>query len=158
MFNRFREAVELALKEKKALYTKETASDFHCLLYLSFIMAGRALREIKDSYALTKQHHKSLAEVGDAIADYNLKTAISAAELSVRFLVCMVSSSVFKLHMRVWTNEELSLKHMLPRYGEKGNYMRFGKEREILASAKLGPQSDSEDLDDDTTEVCEVIC
>ena len=63
MFNRFSEAVELALKEK-ALYAKETASDFHCLLYLSFLMAGRALREIKDSYALTKQHHKSPAKAG----------------------------------------------------------------------------------------------
>ena len=70
----------------------------------------------------------------------------------------MLSSSAFKLHLRVWTNEELILKHLLPNYGEKGKYLKFGKEREILASAKLGPQSDSEDLDDDTTEVCEVIC
>ena len=112
-------------------------------------------KEIKDSYALTKQHHKSPAKAGTAIEDY--KMAINAAELSIRFLVCMVSSSAFKLHMRVWTNKEVSLRHMLPRYGEKGNYMRFGKECEILASAKLGPQSDYEDLDD-TTKVCEVIC
>ena len=53
--------------------------------------------------------------------------------------------------MRVWTNEELSLKYLLPNYGEKGDYVKFRKECEILASAKLGLQFDSEDPDDDTT-------
>ena len=86
---------------------RETASDFHCLLYLSFLMAGRALREIKDSYAQIKLSRKCPAECTDAIVDF--KMAIGAAELSVRFLVCMLSSSAFKLHLRVWTNEELSL-------------------------------------------------
>ena len=138
------------------MYTKETASDFHCLLYLSFLKAGRALREIKDSYAQIKPSCKCPAECADVIADFRM--AIGAAELSIRFLVCMLSSSAFKLHLWVWTNKELSLKHLLPNYGEKGNYLKFRKEHEILASAMLGPQSDSEDLDDDTTEVCEVIC
>ena len=37
-FHAFGEAVDHALKHHKALYTKEIAEIFHCLLYLSFLM------------------------------------------------------------------------------------------------------------------------
>ena len=134
-FDAFGEAVERTLTEQKTLYTKETALTFHCLLYLAFLMTGRALRAIKDSHQALNVWKPKLDE--EAVEKY--KEAIGAAELSVRFLICMLSSKAFKSHMGVWTSGGASLKHILPRFEEKRDYMRFGKDRDILATSKQGP-------------------
>jgi hypothetical protein len=128
-FDKFGKAVELALQKEKALYTKETALDFHCLLYLSFLMTGRALSKLQDSF-----------QSGRSTVD-KYKQAIKAAALPVRFLVYMLSSKAFRLHMEVWTNNGTSLSHILPDFEQKALYLVFGKDRNILPSSKQGPQS-----------------
>jgi hypothetical protein len=49
-FSAFFSAVKLTLEGQKALYTQQTAWTFHFLLYLSFLIAGRAVSGIKDCY------------------------------------------------------------------------------------------------------------
>lgn len=159
--NAFGEAVEHALKEKKPLYTKETAVTFHCLLYLSFIMAGRALRAIKDSYQDLPSCSSKMTEERAAMVD-EYKTMISAAELPIRFLICLLSSTSFNSHMSVWTLDGAYIRHILPKYEKKAEYVEFGKIRKILGKLKQGPQVSSEDsefdLEDEMTEVREPFC
>jgi hypothetical protein len=158
MFKAFGDAVDLALSSRKAFYTKESGLSFHCLLYLSFLMVGRALSDIKDS-------HQNINNSTEGFQDY--KDAIQIAELPVRLLICMLSSTAFRLHMEVWTIDGMSLGVILPRFIHKSDYVKFGMERKIFASSKKGPSPVSEDSQDpegyedcegDMTEVRELIC
>jgi hypothetical protein len=162
-FNAFSEAVELALKEKKAFYTEETAMTFHCIIYLSFLMTGRALRIIKDSHQALNLGTSKPTKM-DATQVY--KRAIHAAQLPVLFLINLLSSSSFMLHMEVYTHGGLNIKYSLPNFKKslKKDFVQFGKDRHILAS-KLGPSKDSDSVDseleleeEDLTEVREPIC
>lgn len=159
-FNVFGEAVERTLKEKKPLYTKETALTFHYLLYFAFLMAGRALRGIKDYH----QKFKSAAPKKRSEPAQDYKSEIEAAELPIRFLICMLSSKAFKSHITVWTSKGASLKVILPRFTEKRDCMIFGKDRDILALSKQGPDPELEltleNYEDDMidSEVREPIC
>ena len=151
IFNAFGKAAELAVDQKMALYTKETALIFHYLLYLSFLMTGKALHEIGESHQLNSKSPDYNKRVG------HYKDAISAAELPVRFLICLLSSRAFRVHMRVWTNEASCLNTILPRFDDKSKYIAFAMERGLWPASKLGPQSqpeaDSEDDEDDVTQV-----
>ena len=64
----------------------------------------------------------------------------------------MLSSKVFKSHLGVWTSEGASLKHILPRYEEKRDYLRFGKDRDILATSKKGPGVQELEVQDPSTD------
>lgn len=164
-FNAFCEAASLALnrEERKPLYTKKTALSFHCLLYLSFLMTGRALREIKDS-------HQALngAKVGDGPNVCKYRTAIRAAELPVRLLIYVLSSTAFRLHMGVWSYDGIKLSTMQPHFRLKKAYKSFGTDRKIRASSKQAltiadsenPDYHDEDFDfeSDLVEVREPIC
>jgi len=157
-FNEFSKAAELARKNEAVLYTKDTVLDFHCLLYLSFLMAGNALGDIKDAHLRLNNHNGK--KKPDVVETYKL--AIKAAEVSIRFLVCMLSSSAFKSHMNFWTDGGLSLRHILPSFDRKREYMIFGKDRKIIGSSKMGPgptdaSPSYENSEDDTTEVREKI-
>jgi hypothetical protein len=150
-FTAFLNAADLSLKSEanKALYTKETALTFHHLLYFSFLMAGRALGEIKDS-----SHNLAILKSAKKEAAFDAyKKAIRNAAFPIRFLICMLSSSAFRLHMKVWTEEGASLKILLPIFEHKSEYLMFGKDRGILGSLKQGPQSQAPtSLEDDLTE------
>lgn len=143
----FSEAVELALGQRNALYRKETAISFHLLLYLAFLMTGKALRNIKDK-------NTDLTSRKVELSSY--KSSILAAELPFRFLICILSSKAFRLHMKVWTNEGGSLNAILPVYQKKGAYKAFGKDHDILAKLKQGPPP--ENFEGDIIEVCQPIC
>jgi hypothetical protein len=159
-FNAFCEAASLALnrKQPKPLYTKETALSFHCLLYLSFLMTGRALREIKDSHQTLK--------VGDGPSVDKYRIAIRAAELPVRLLICVLSSTAFRLHMGAWTYDGIRLTSILPVFRFKKAYKAFGTDRKIRASSKQhltiadseNPDYEDFDSENDVAEVREPIC
>jgi hypothetical protein len=159
-FKAFGEAVKLTLNQGKALYTNETAFSFHVLLYFSFLICGRELSEIRDSYQLLKSatsvaSKKTDKEKTAAVESY--KESILAAEFPVRVLICVLSSTAFKHHIRVWSSEGRNLNSILPCFANKADYLFFGKERLILGSLKLGPLSPSpncEVFEDDITEVC----
>jgi hypothetical protein len=164
----FADSVELALNKKKAFYTKETALTFHYLIYLSFIMAGRALRRIKDCYRDSNLGNvKSREKLSEKVVK-TYKDEIIAAELPFRFLIYMLSSTVFRSHMRVWMEEGWSMLDILPIFKDKHVYLAFGKDRSILASSKQGPYAqaedsqgpspDTEDAAEDMAEVREPIC
>jgi hypothetical protein len=151
-FDAFSKAAELPSGVLK-LYTKDTVLDFHCLLYFSFLMAGKALSLIKDARVQFNQKSKE----NDTYKE-NYKEAIKAAEVSIRFLVYMLSSTAFRSHMDFWTEGGRTLKLILPCFEKKSDYLTFGKDRGILGSAKMGPQNAEEALEDDTTEVRKKIC
>ena len=154
----FDEAVELALKERKAFYKRKTAAIFHCILYLSLLVVGRALAKIKG------WHDKLNTNPKNNMVFQEYKKAIQAAELPVRFLICMLSSRAFKSHMRVWTNEGVSIKPVLPIFEKKASYLSFGRKREILGPGKKGSSSHSSELEveveveSELIEVRELIC
>ena len=58
IFDKLREAIYEASKDSKSyIYTKETSLGFHYLVYCAFLLAGQAIREIKD-------HHVGLNQMG----------------------------------------------------------------------------------------------
>jgi hypothetical protein len=153
------------LEDLTNIYTKETALGFHYLVYCSFLLAGQALRKIKD-------HQAPLKVVGaERKPDYGLlverfKSCIAAAVLPLKLLHCVVSSTVFKKHIGVWTNDGECLKEILPKWSQKRDNMIFGIKREILAKSKKGPSKESPSDDDkkndggvdDVPEVCKSVC
>ena len=163
-------AVHARSSKRGPLYTKESAMSFHYLLYFSFLIAGTALSKIKDSLHALKNASASEYEKSTDL----YKQAILAAEFPYRLLICVLSSKALRVHMDLWTNHGTELKTLLPVFEKKQEYLKFGKERHILPSSKLGPQNldDSEgdvvgddevdEVDevneDDITEVRELIC
>jgi hypothetical protein len=170
IFCPFDKAVDDALSQGGPLYTKESAVSFHYLLYFSFLLAGTSLKKIKEAHQDINKYAKT-PKPKDLVDKYKKK--ILAAEMPFRLLVCVLSSTALKSHLKVWTNEGVDLKTILPLYEEKCAYLIFGKDRGFMPSSKLGPQvsegsggditEDSgnditEGSEDDITEVREPIC
>jgi hypothetical protein len=162
-------------------YTKDTAHDFHVFVYCAFLLAGQALRMIHDSFPpLAKRGIEKKPEYEKLVNDYKL--SISAATMPMKLLQCLLSSSVFQRHIKIWTDNGESLGKILPKWQDKVDNLKFGKLRRILSDLKSGPSSqsateggdsveiddaskesptedDDEDEDDDNAlEVCKFIC
>jgi hypothetical protein len=154
MLDKFDEAAKLAGKDGKALYNIEIAAIFHCILYFSFLLVGRTLARLKG------YRDKFNKKGNKTFRDY--KAAVRAAELPVRFLVYLLSSRAFKLHMGVWTNEGIDIKPVLPIFEKKASYLDFGKNRKILGPSRMGSSSDSleveVEVESELIEVREPIC
>ena len=156
-FKAFDNAVAHAINEKTAFYTKESTLDFHYLLYFSFLMAGRALRRIvndhenlpnKDVILKRPQQYEGKVDI--------YKSAIIAAELPIRFLLCMLSSTAFAEHMKVWTKGGMSMKPIRPFFEDRASYLEFGLVHGIRL--KKPPPDDPTDYFDESPKVGEVIC
>lgn len=145
-FDAFGNAADLALGKKEALYTKENILVFHSFLYFSFLLAGRALRDIKDSQVVLCPIKSTSQRYATAADHY--KKSIEAAELPVRFLICMLSSNALHLHLTVWTNNGVTLRTILPDFACKKTYVTYGLERSFLASSKLGPNNSRDEADE----------
>lgn len=146
VFNDFREAVVNAYHENDLaeLYTEKTALGFHYLVYCAFLLAGQAIRGIKDCH----DNFKLVEKVANRKEEYDdkvkvFKDRILAAVLPMKLLQCVLSSTVFKNHIGVWTNDGESLEQLLPKWGEKKANVEFGIKRRILGSRKLGPSGKS---------------
>ena len=143
-FDKLRQEVNNAYENDnlKKLYTKETALGFHYLVYGSFILAGKAIRLIKD-------HHEPIKLAGaEKKQDYDskveiFKKAIAAAVLPLKLLHCVLSSTVFKSHIGVWTNDGESIQEILPTWSQKKDNLVFGIRRGILGRSKKGPSEES---------------
>ena len=176
VFDKLHDAVIKAYnKDSMCIYTKDTVLGFHYLAYSAFLLAGQAIREIKDHQAPLKNAGANLAnlkkknEAGvkkDAGAKkkeakkeklYNslgeaFRRHISAAVLPMKFLQCVLSSTMFKRHIKIWTNNGESLDELLPKWWQKKDNLLFGKKRHILAASKTGPseeESPTESGDED---------
>lgn len=140
IFYKLREAVVNAFDKNDLayLYTKETALDFHYLVYCVFLLAGQAIRKIKDHQVPLKQAGAKKNKASYASLVEVLKSHISAAVLPMKFLHCVLNSTVFKRHIGVWTNDGECLDDLLPKWSQKEVNMEFGKKRQILAESKKG--------------------
>jgi hypothetical protein len=161
VFDHLRKAVHNAcqLNDLTNIYTKETALGFHYLVYCSFLLAGQALRKIKDHQAplkLVGAERKS----GYSLLVERFKSCIAAAVAPLKLLQYVLSSTVFKRHIGVWTNDGESLEELLPKWSQKRDNLDFGRKREILAkskgSSRESPTEDDND-DDDVPEVCKSV-
>lgn len=166
VFDKLREAIYDASKDSKSyLYTKETSLGFHYLVYCAFLLAGHAIREIKDHHVGLNQTGAENKEGYHELVD-KFKGRIRAAVLPMKFLHCVLSSTVFKRHIGIWTNDGESIDNILPKWLEKSDNLKFGKKRLLLSKLKLGPSkevpseevlSGTDDDDDDAPEVCKFI-
>lgn len=140
VFDKFYEAVIHAHEkdELTLLYTKETALGFHYLVYCVFLMAGRAIKSIKDlSQPLKNTGAKKSPSYIQSVDGF--KCHIKAAVLPMKFLQFVLSSTVFKRHIGVWTNDGECIAFLFPSWTEKTNNLIFGKKRHIMAESKMGP-------------------
>jgi hypothetical protein len=143
-FNKLREAVRHAFEKNdlKLLYTKETALEFHYLLYGVFLLAGQAIRTIKD-------HHTPLSQTGakdkkDYLSQVEkFKARILAAMLPMKLLQCLLSSTVFKWHIGVLTNDGESVDELFPKWSQKKDDVKFGIKQRIFSESKLGLSEES---------------
>jgi hypothetical protein len=100
------------------LYTKDTADDFHHLIYASFITFGRSLRRFGKGIRLEKQGKLSLASLYDAF--YALRA-------QVELLFNIITSSTFRKHIEVlW--ETVGIQGLMPEFSERESYCTFGKQ------------------------------
>lgn len=144
VFDKFYEAVICAYEnhDLMLLYTKETALGFHYLVYCVFLAAGRAIKLIKDhSQAIKKTGATKILSYSDSVDTF--KSHIEAAVFPMKFLQFVLSSTVFKRHIDVWTNDGECLTFLLPSWTEKRTNLIFGKRRQIMAESKMGPQQES---------------
>lgn len=112
------DALTAAIKDGRSqLYAKDTADDFHRLIYASFVTFGRSLRRFGKGIGLEKQGKLSLASLCDIF------TALRAqAEL----LFNIITSSTFRRHMEVlW--ETVRIHDLIPKFSEREDYRAFGK-------------------------------
>jgi hypothetical protein len=159
VFDKLCDAVVKAYKENSmCFYTKDTVLGFHYLAYSAFLLAGQAIRGIKDHQAPLKNAGANLAnlkkkkdagakkeakkeELYNSLAE-EFRRRISAAVLPMKFLQCVLSSTVFKRHIGIWTNGGVSLEELLPKWWQKKENLLFGKRRHILATSKTGPSEE----------------
>jgi len=141
--NNLREAIVNAVEkgEWRDLYTGKTALDFHYLVYAIFLLAGQAIRKIKDHSKPLKQTGATNKASYDSLVK-EFKKQILAAVLPMKLLQYVLSSTIFKKHVHVWTNDGAYLSELLPKWSQKRNNMRFGKKRGILATSKDGPSEE----------------
>jgi hypothetical protein len=153
VFDKFREAVVYAYdnQDLKSIYTKETALGFHYLVYCVFLLAGQALKKIKDHSQPVRHivaENRSSHAAKEKNKEYRsqieaFKNHIKAAIIPMKFLQFVLTSSVFKAHIRIWTNDGESLHCLLPKWTEKKDNLFFGIKRQIIAESRLGPQEES---------------
>ena len=142
--------------ENTVFYTKESTLDFHNLLYFAFLMTGKALGRIKTSHiVLPSKDALERRPVKHELTIEEYKTAILAAELPIRFLLCMLSSTAFKVRMGVWTKGGLSLKPIRPYFEERHKYFAFGVAHGIRH--RSAPLEDPFDCFDEDPKVGEQI-
>lgn len=143
-FHKLRKAVDTAKRENdlSKLYSAETSMDFHFLIYCAFLLAGRAIRQIKDNHVPLK---RAWAKKDKAIYDslvVKFKDSIVAAVLPMKILHCVLSSTAFKRHIRIWTNDGESLGEIWPKWSRKKENLEFGIKRQILSKFKKGPSDE----------------
>ena len=102
VFDKFHDAVVHAYNKNdlRLLYTKETALGFHYLVYCVFLMAGQAIKSIKDLSQPLKNTGASKRSSYPESVDM-FKSHIKAAVLPMKFLQFVLSSTVFKHHIGV---------------------------------------------------------
>jgi hypothetical protein len=132
-FDKLREAVKKAYNgDSMWLYTKDTALGFHYLVYFSFILAGRAMKGIKDvSLSLKKKKN-----VEDKALKEEYQKHVRAAVLPMKLLQTLLSSTVFQRHICVWTNDGDTIDSLLPKWSEKKDNVVFGETVKIVATSK----------------------
>lgn len=164
-FDKLREAIDKAyMGDLKCLYTKDTAMGFHYLVYLTFLLAGQAFEAINyhcGPAGLRAVGARKQIDYQSKLKEF--RAYLGAAVQTTKFLQCVLSSTVFKRHIGVWTCDGESLHFLLPKWSEKKESLAFGKERGILSRTKVGPSKESpseddQDNDDDSPEVCKSIC
>ena len=124
----------------KKFYTKETALGFHYLVYCAFLLAGHAIGRIQDFHVPLKGKRPKNDPDGlweKAVEDFKLR--IEAAVFPMKLLNYVLISSVFKVHIGVWTKDGEFLHELLPKWSQKKDNIMFGKTEDILASSKMGP-------------------
>ena len=144
VFDKLYEAVVYAFENNdlEPLYTKETALGFHYLVYCVFLLAGQAIKLIKDhSQPLKKRGAEKKVEYSSLVETF--KMHIKAAIMPMKFLQFVLSSTVFKGHIGVWTNDGESLHCLLPKWTEKKINLVFGRNRQILVGSKMEPLEES---------------
>jgi hypothetical protein len=180
VFDKLREAIDKSHNGDLMLYTKDTALGFHYLVYFSLLIAGQAIRAIKDRQLdpRVKLTAKNKASVEAFLS------SIGAAVVPMKLLQYVLNSTAFKQHIKVWTNNGDSVEALLPKWSEKQDNLLFGKAVQILATLKKGPSKESQteggdkvgvipketqesrskdgkddsDDDGDAPEVCKSIC
>jgi hypothetical protein len=143
LFSKLREAVVEADPDNrlKCLYTKETALEFHYLVYCVFLLSGQAIKQIKDRNKVLKETKSTKKEYPSLVDEF--KKCIEAAVLPMKLLQCVLSSTVFKRHICIWTNDGESLDELLPKWPQKADNLRFGIKQKFLAESKKGPSKES---------------
>jgi hypothetical protein len=155
VFEKLREVVDHAFQDDLTpLYTKETALGFHHLVYGAFLLAAHAIRMIKDGRrplnqekAEKKQEYPSQVE--------NFKKCLAAAVLPMKVLQSVLSSTAFKRHIGVWTNDGESVGELYPIWSQRTVNMTFGKDRQILSKLKQGPSEESPTNDGEDDDDCD---
>jgi hypothetical protein len=122
------------------MYTTETAMGFHYLFWGAFILAGRAIRDIKDNHAILKNSSKQQDNKQESV----FRTCILAAVLPMKLLHCVLSSTMFKNHIIIWTDDGASIGSLLPKWSQKKANLQYGLDRQIRAKG-LSEESDDGD-------------
>jgi hypothetical protein len=127
VFDKFHQAAVYAFEKDdlKPLYTEKTALGFHYIVYCIFLLTGEAIILIKD-------HSTSLNTAGTKNPLYSslveeFKVHIRGAVMPMKFLQFVLSSTVFKRHIAVWTNDAECLDILLPKWMEKKDNLIYGK-------------------------------
>ena len=103
------------------IYTKETAKEFHTLLYATFAMFVTTLCDVHTDFEK---------------CDSQLKDSFNMMEGITRLLICVLTSSSFKKHIRLCTQNGGVLQRLIPSFGKRALYRLFAESLVIIPEAK----------------------
>jgi hypothetical protein len=168
-------ALTTAAMSGAAVYTKETACEFHELLVTVFVMYARALcrfhtlenasKKASNSPDKLDNASKKASNSPDKLDNASKKASNSPSDLEkcfnalegfTRFLLCIITSPSFKKHIRVCTQEGATLRHLIPSFDHRNEYKLFGRSVGIILPQDTNDEP-NENSESKAMEVCEAF-
>ncbi|KAK2459597.1 hypothetical protein APHAL10511_008407 [Amanita phalloides] len=116
----------------QAFYTRETAVEFHDLVYAALVTYARDIDDFHTQFKMNLL--KKFESVADVQLSDGLKDAFNGLEWMTRLLLCILTSSAFKVHVKIITNRGALLHYLKPTFENRDLYRSY-------ANLILGSQS-----------------
>ena len=133
------QALVLATKHGKWLYTQNTANKFHRFVFAAFIMLGHSLS------LFSKAVYRS--KTGQALSSEALHRLFLGLHSHMTLILYLITSSMFARHMEVLHNS-LGLRELVPDFDRREEYKTFGQRMKIWdCDVALGARESSTKVD-----------
>ena len=133
------QALVLAAKHGKRLYTQNTANEFHRFVFSAFVMLGHSLSLFGKAVYRSK--------TGQALSSEALHRLFLGLQAHTTLILYLITSSTFARHMEVLHNT-LGLRELVPDFDRREEYKTFGQRMKIWdRDVTLGARDSSAKVD-----------